>query len=86
MITGSGQQFLAQLIAFGTAIAWAGGLGFAIFFGLKHTIGLRVSKTEELDGLDIIFHGTQCYPPDGKHIEDIDNVIRKHIRLGELVH
>lgn len=86
LITGSGQQFLAQLIAFGTAIVWAGSLGFAIFFGLKHTIGIRVTETEELDGLDIIFHGTQCYPPDGKHIEDIDNVVRKHIRLGELVH
>ncbi|GAX59159.1 ammonium transport protein AmtB [Candidatus Scalindua japonica] len=85
LITGSGGQFLAQLIAFGTAIVWAGVLGFGIFFGLKHTIGIRVSKTEELDGLDVVLHGTQCYPPDGKYIEDIDTVVRKHIRLGEFV-
>ncbi|KHE92248.1 MAG: ammonium transporter protein [Candidatus Scalindua brodae] len=85
LITGSGGQFLAQLIAFGTAIVWAGVLGFGIFFGLKHTIGIRVSKAEELDGLDLVIHGTQCYPPDGKYIEDIDTVVRKHIRLGEFV-
>lgn len=62
LITGSWQQFFAQLIAFLAVIVWAGGLGFAIFFGLKHTIGIRVSKTEEIDGLDINIHGTKCYP------------------------
>lgn len=85
LITGSGQQFLAQFIAFLTVIVWAGGLGFAIFFGLKHTIGIRVSRTEELDGLDVNIHGTKCYPPEGKYLEDIDDVIRKHIGLGKLV-
>lgn len=85
LIVGSGQQFLAQLIAFATAIVWAGGLGFVIFFGLKHTIGIRVSEAEELDGLDMHIHGTQCYPADGRYMEDIDAVMRKHIRLGELV-
>lgn len=85
LIVGSGQQFLAQLIAFATAIVWAGGLGFAIFFGLKRTIGIRVSEAEELDGLDMHIHGTQCYPADGRYMEDIDAVMRKHIRLGELV-
>lgn len=85
LITGSGQQLIAQFIAFLTAIVWAGGLGFATFFGLKHTIGIRVSRAEELDGLDVYIHGTRCYPPDGKYLEDIDDVIRRHIRLGELV-
>ncbi len=85
LIAGSGQQLLAQFIAFLTVIVWAGGFGFAIFFGLKHTMGIRVSRIEELDGLDVNIHGTKCYPPEGKYLEDIDDVIRKHIRIGELV-
>lgn len=36
-------------------------LAFAIFFGLKKTVGIRVSEDEELKGLDIGEHGMEAY-------------------------
>ena len=41
---------------------WAVVLSFVIFFILKKTIGLRVTKEVELAGLDISEHGTIAYP------------------------
>ena len=41
---------------------WAVVLSFVIFFILKKTIGLRVTKDVELAGLDISEHGTIAYP------------------------
>jgi len=35
---------------------------FAILFTIKKTVGLRVSKQEELEGLDIHEHGMDAYP------------------------
>ena len=43
-------------------IAWAAGISFIILFALKKTIGLRVSKEEEIDGLDQHEHGISSYP------------------------
>lgn len=64
LITGSGWQLLAQVIDCGAVIAWAFGLGVFIFGILKITIGIRVSPSVELAGLDIHEHGTSCYPED----------------------
>jgi Amt family ammonium transporter len=36
----------------------------ALFWGLKHTIGLRVSADEELEGLDVMEHGAPGYSAD----------------------
>ncbi|TDD96019.1 ammonium transporter [Flavobacterium cellulosilyticum] len=41
--------------------AWAMGASFVVLFILKKTIGLRVTKEEEIDGLDIHEHGTNVY-------------------------
>ncbi len=38
-------------------IAWSMIATFAILMALKHTIGLRVSKEVEIDGLDLSLHG-----------------------------
>jgi Amt family ammonium transporter len=35
---------------------------FIILFILKVTMGIRVSKEEELEGLDIHEHGMDAYP------------------------
>ncbi|MGI9545899.1 MAG: ammonium transporter, partial [Flavobacteriaceae bacterium] len=35
---------------------------FIIFYALKKTVGIRVSKEEELDGLDLHEHGMDAYP------------------------
>jgi Amt family ammonium transporter len=45
----------------GAAFVWAFGLGMALFYGIKKTIGLRVTSEEELKGLDIGEHGMEVY-------------------------
>ncbi len=52
-----GTQFIGVIACF----AWAFGLGMALFLGIKYTIGLRVSRDEELRGLDIGEHGMEAY-------------------------
>jgi len=54
--------FLTQLI--GTAAMGAAGFisALAIFGAIKATIGLRVSKEEEIEGLDNGEHGMDAYP------------------------
>jgi Amt family ammonium transporter len=41
--------------------AWAIITSFIVLFILKKTMGLRVTKEEEIDGLDIHEHGTNVY-------------------------
>jgi ammonium transporter, Amt family len=52
-----GIQALGVLAVF----VWAAGTGFVLFFAIKKTLGLRVSETEELQGLDIGEHGSEAY-------------------------
>ena len=43
--------------------AWPiAGVTAVLFAALKYTIGVRVSATEELEGLDIHEHGMHAYP------------------------
>ena len=46
----------------GVAFACVFVVSYAIFFLIKHTIGLRVSPEEEDAGLDISEHGMYGYP------------------------
>ena len=50
-----------QTLGVAAAFAWAFGTGLLMFTILKHTIGLRVSREEELRGLDIGEHGMEAY-------------------------
>lgn len=52
----------AQIISAAAVAAWAMGTGFALFYGLKRTVGLRVTPEEELQGLDISEHNVSAYP------------------------
>ena len=55
---GGGVSFLVtQLIGVGAVIAWVTVAITITFFVIKHTIGLRVSREEEIAGLDIHEHG-----------------------------
>jgi Amt family ammonium transporter len=54
-------QMISQLIGAGSAFVWAFGLGLILFILIKKTAGLRVSKEEELKGLDIEEHGMEAY-------------------------
>ncbi|WP_111706501.1 ammonium transporter [Lutibacter citreus] len=41
--------------------SWAAAMAFIVFFTLKKTVGIRVSKEEEVDGLDIHEHKSNVY-------------------------
>ncbi len=53
---------MVQLKGALVAMIWAISCGLIMFGLLKYTVGLRVSRTEELRGLDIGEHGMQAYP------------------------
>jgi Amt family ammonium transporter len=55
-------QFLTQLTGVGIIGAFCLISAFIILFTLKKTIGLRVSKREEVEGLDNAEHGMSAYP------------------------
>ena len=55
-------QFLSQLIGIGSYAAICIISSFVILSVLKKTMGLRVTKLEELEGLDIHEHGMSAYP------------------------
>ena len=58
---GGAAQLGSQFIGVLAVAAWAMGLGFVVFITLKKTIGLRVSKRIEEEGLDIYEHGESAY-------------------------
>ena len=53
--------FGAQLFGIIVIDLWAAACGFALFYGIKKTHGLRVGKRVEEEGLDIYEHGEACY-------------------------
>ena len=55
-------QFLYQLAGVAAAGVFCVLTAFIIIYTLKATIGIRVSKEEELEGLDIHEHGMDSYP------------------------
>lgn len=54
-------QVLVQLAGIGAAGVFCSGVGFVILIAIKKTMGLRVSKEEEIQGLDIHEHGMDAY-------------------------
>ena len=50
-----------QAIGVGSVFAWCMVAGGICFFGIKYTIGLRVSAQEEAEGLDYGEHGNEAY-------------------------
>jgi Amt family ammonium transporter len=59
---GHGLGFLGAQ-AFGILVidGWALLCGLVLFLAIKHTVGLRVDKRIEEEGLDIYEHGESCY-------------------------
>ncbi len=55
-------QLVAQVIGVAANFAWVFGTSYSILWVLKKTLGLRVSKEEELVGLDLSEHGAVGYP------------------------
>jgi Amt family ammonium transporter len=62
LFNGGGAGLLInQIIGVVAVMAWAFGMGFILFKVLKITIGVRVTREEELAGLDIHEHGEKAY-------------------------
>mmetsp|Transcript_32671 Transcript_32671/g.72733 ORF Transcript_32671/g.72733 Transcript_32671/m.72733 type:complete len:494 (-) Transcript_32671:217-1698(-) len=57
----TGEQFGVQIVGIICIIAWTAGWSAFLFYGIKHTIGLRVSEEVEDAGLDTSEHGTSAY-------------------------
>jgi Amt family ammonium transporter len=63
LFAGGGFELLiAQIVGILSIGLWTAVLTGAMFFAIKATIGLRVSKEEEEAGLDIGEHGSVAYP------------------------
>lgn len=65
LVAGNSGQFIAQLIGVLAVGAWCVLTGAVLFYGiLKGVFGLRVTREEEIKGLDVHEHGTEAYPGD----------------------
>jgi Amt family ammonium transporter len=61
-LTNDDATFTAQLIGIGTIIGWVFLTSAAVWLVLKKTVGIRVSESEEIEGLDMVEIGLQAYP------------------------
>ena len=64
-VTGGFEQFTKQAVGLGIAALFAFVATYVIALAIHKTLGLRVTKQEEIDGLDIAVHGERGY-----HLED----------------
>ena len=60
-------QLLVQLLMAAIILVWVVVCTGILFGALKATIGLRVTREEEVEGLDVLEHGLQGYAPDMAH-------------------
>ncbi|RXL79555.1 ammonium transporter, partial [Citrobacter sp. AAK_AS5] len=58
---GNPRQLWVQLVAALSAMAYSAIATSAILLALKHTVGLRVTEEEELQGLDLSLHDETGY-------------------------
>jgi Amt family ammonium transporter len=54
-------QFVNQLIGVGAAGAASFVFAYVVFVAIKKTMGIRVTKQEEVEGLDVFEHGMAAY-------------------------
>ncbi|MBI2329439.1 MAG: ammonium transporter [Chloroflexi bacterium] len=64
LIVGEVGQLILQIIDIAVVLVWVSVTAFLTFYLVKKTIGLRASREEELQGLDIPEHGIEAYPAD----------------------
>jgi Amt family ammonium transporter len=58
-----GQQVTTQLIGVGVTVLWSGIITLVILGLIYVTVGLRVSREEEIEGLDLSLHNETAYNP-----------------------
>ncbi len=52
-------QFIIQCKAVAITLVWSGGVSFLLLKLIELTIGIRVTRDEEIEGLDVVLHGEQ---------------------------
>jgi Amt family ammonium transporter len=62
LINGNWAQLVLQLVDIGALVLWVAPTIFVTFWVINKTIGLRASRKEELQGLDMPEHGLEAYP------------------------
>jgi Amt family ammonium transporter len=62
LIDGDGRQIVAQLLSMAVVVAWTAVTSAIIFYGIKLTVGLRVSAEDEMGGVDASEHTQIGYP------------------------
>lgn len=60
--SGSPKQLIMQLIGVAAVGAYVFVSSLVIWLVLKYTMGIRVTKEEEIEGLDVGEHGNEAYP------------------------
>jgi ammonium transporter, Amt family len=61
LLGGGPDQLVSQIIGLAAIFAWVSITSLILFSVIKATIGLRVGEEEELQGLDILEHGSPGY-------------------------
>ena len=61
LLAGNGEQIVAQLISMGVVLGWGLATGFAMFLLLKYSMGVRASRQEEEEGMDLSEHDQPAY-------------------------
>ena len=56
---GSAHQLLIQCAGVGATLVWSGGISFLLLKIIDLTVGLRITRDEEVEGMDITLHGEQ---------------------------
>ncbi len=65
ILSGDGFDLIfTQIVGVVAIAAFVLATSFALFLAIKHTVGLRVSAEEEMEGLDILEHGAPGYSED----------------------
>ena len=61
IIAGEANPLVNQIAAVGITVLFSGIASLVILYAIKFTIGLRVTETEEEEGLDLTQHGEEAY-------------------------
>ena len=62
LLSNGDASFVGQLVGIISIFAWTFVVSFLVWFGLKASVGIRVSEEEEYEGVDIGECGLEAYP------------------------
>ncbi len=57
LLEGHPRQLLMQFVGVGSTLVWSGGITFVLLKVIGAFVPLRVSKQQEIEGLDLSQHG-----------------------------